>query len=241
MRSRVTTVCPRDLIHIHADDIRGLPVFEVPDPAKGCTGCEKCVTICPGLAISLVDFRKDPEFPTVTIPFEFLKDMVEVGDRVVVLDTTGTELGEVEVTGVRAIKANDRTVLVKMRVPKAAAKRVAGLRVQDGAVSKPMDRYVERTADDTIVCRCERVPAGEIRSLIREGHRDISQIKAVTRACMGSCGAKTCTALIHRIFREEGVPEKDIVDQPKRPLFMEVSLGAFAGVEAEEESDHGRL
>ncbi|MCK7480486.1 MAG: (2Fe-2S)-binding protein [Candidatus Moduliflexus flocculans] len=58
--------------------------------------------------------------------------------------------------------------------------------------------------------------AGEIRRLIREGVRDISEIKAVTRAGMGSCGAKTCTPLVHRLFREEGVPEADIVDQPKR-------------------------
>ena len=69
-----TTVCKQDLIHIHSSDIRCLPVFEVKDGAKGCTGCEKCVTICPGLAISLVDYRKDPEFPTVTLPYEFLKD-----------------------------------------------------------------------------------------------------------------------------------------------------------------------
>ncbi len=46
---------------------------------------------------------------------------------------------------------------------------------------------------------------------------------------MGACGAKTCTALIHRLFREEGVPEKEIIDQSKRPLFMEVPLGTFAG------------
>jgi sarcosine oxidase subunit alpha len=224
-----TTVCPRDLIHIHSDDIRCLPCFEVPDPAKGCTGCEKCVTICPGLAVSLVDYRKDPEFPTVTLPYEFLKDGIEVGDRVTVLDTEGRPLAEVEVTGVRAIKANDRTVLVKLRTPKAVAKKVAGLRVQEGDVSKPMARYVERTEDDTIVCRCERVTAGEIRVLIRQGCRDINEIKAVTRASMGSCGAKTCTPLIHRLFREEGVAEKEIVDQPKRPLFMEVPLGTFAG------------
>ena len=224
-----TTVCPRDLIHIHSDDIRCLPCFEVPDPAKGCTGCEKCVTICPGLAVSLVDYRKDPEFPTVTLPYEFLKDSIETGDRVTVRDTEGCELGEVEVTGVRAIKANDRTVLVKLKTPKAIAKKVAGLRVQEGDVTKPMARYVERTADDSIVCRCERVTAGEVRALIRQGSRDINEIKAVTRASMGSCGAKTCTPLIHRLFREEGVPEKDIVDQPLRPLFMEVPLGTFAG------------
>ena len=50
---------------------------------------------------------------------------------------------------------------------------------------------------------------------------------------MGSCGAKTCTPLIHRLFREEGVPEAEVVDQPKRPLFMEVPLGVFAGFERE--------
>jgi sarcosine oxidase subunit alpha len=235
-----TTVCPRNLIHIHASDIRGLPVYEAPDPAKACTGCEKCVTICPGLAVALVDYRKDPEFPSVTLPFEFLRERVEVGDRMTVLDTEGTELGEVEVTAVRAIKANDRTVLVKVRAPKAYAKRIAGMRAQAEGVGKPMERYVERTADDTIVCRCERVTAGEIRSLIREGERDINQIKAVTRACMGSCGAKTCTALIHRLFREEGVADADVVDQPKRPLFMEVSLGVFAGIENGREGNNGR-
>jgi sarcosine oxidase subunit alpha len=83
------------------------------------------------------------------------------------------------------------------------------------------------------------VTAGEIRKLIREGVRDINEIKAVTRASMGSCGAKTCTPLIHRLFREEGVPESEIVDQPKRPLFMEVPLGVFAG-QVREKEGHGR-
>jgi NAD(P)H-nitrite reductase large subunit len=132
-------------------------------------------------------------------------------------------------------------VLVKLKVPRAYAKKIAGIRVQEDLVTKPMDRYVERTADDTIVCRCERVSAGEIRTLIRQGYRDINEIKAVTRACMGSCGAKTCTPLIHRLFREEGIPEKDIVDQPQRPLFMEVPLGTFAGCEDRKETEHGQF
>jgi hypothetical protein len=32
------------------------------------------------------------------------------------------------------------------------------------------------------------------------------------------------------MFREEGVPESEIVDQPKRPLFLEVPFGVFAGL-----------
>jgi bacterioferritin-associated ferredoxin len=177
----------------------------------------------------------------VTIPYEFLRNSIEVGDRVMVLDIEGAALGVVEVVGLRAIKANDRTILVKVRAPKEYAKRIAGIRVQEDAVTRPMDRAIERTADDTIVCRCERVSAGELRALIRQGSRDISEIKAVTRACMGSCGAKTCTPLIHRLFREEGVSEREIVDQPVRPLFLEVALGTFAGVDTGKGGRRGGL
>jgi len=232
-------VCPNDLIELDETDIRLLPSFVAEKDGKGCTGCEKCVAICPGLAITLVDYRKDADFPTVAIPFELLKDTLKPGEVVTVEDTEGGALGRVEVGAVKALKANDRTVIVKVRAPKEYAKRIAGIRIQPPEVAEPLDRYVERMSEDTVICRCERVTAGEIRKLIRGGVRDINEIKAVTRASMGSCGAKTCTPLIHRLFREEGVPESEIVDQPKRPLFMEVPLGVFAGLGHEEEG-HGR-
>lgn len=232
-----TAVCPNDLIEMDRTDIRLLPSFVATKEGKGCTGCEKCVAICPGLAITLVDYRKDAEFPTVAVPYEFLKDTLAPGDTVVVEDTEGYPLGRVEVAAVKAIKANDRTVIVKVRAPRDYAKKIAGIRVQPETESRPLDRYVERTADDAIICRCERVTAGEIRRYIREGVRDINEIKAVTRAGMGSCGAKTCTPLVHQLFREEGVPESEIVDQPKRPLFMEVPLGIFAGLSNEDETN----
>jgi len=234
-----TTVCKQDLIHIPSGDIRDLPVFEVPEGSKGCTGCERCVVVCPGLAVTLVDYRKNSEFPTVTIPYEFLKESLKPGDVVAVEDTQGIFLGQVEVIGVRSIKANDRTVLVKVKAPKEFAKRIAGIRVQEENVSEPMKQYVRRMADDAIICRCERVTAGEIRGLIRQGYRDISEIKAVTRSCMGSCGAKTCTPLIHRLFREEGIADVAVIDQLKRPLFMEVPLGTFAGVKEKKEASRG--
>ncbi len=226
------TACPRHLIRIEGD-IRRTPTFVVEGPDKGCTGCERCVMVCPGLAITLVDYRQDAEYPTVTLPYEFLRETIEVGDRVTVLDTGGHVLGEVEVVGVKARRANDRTIAVQVRAPRAYARRIAGLRVQREEVGRPLPQVIERTDDDVVICRCERVTAGEIRALIRQGMRDISEIKAVTRAGMGACGAKTCTPLIHRLFREEGIPEAEVVDQPKRPLFIEVPLGIFAGIEEE--------
>jgi NADPH-dependent 2,4-dienoyl-CoA reductase/sulfur reductase-like enzyme/Fe-S-cluster-containing hydrogenase component 2/bacterioferritin-associated ferredoxin len=231
-----TAVCPNKLIDMDKTDIRLLPTFLGEKGGKGCSGCEKCVAICPGLAITLVDYRKDAEFPTVAIPFEFLKDRLKPGDTVVVEDTEGNALGPVEVGAVKALKANDRTVIVKVRAPREYAKRIAGIRVQPPETAEPLAQYVERTSEDAIVCRCERVTAGEIRRLIRQGVRDISEIKALTRTSMGSCGAKTCTPLIHRIFREEGVPDSEVVDQPKRPLFIEVPMGIFAGFEGKDKS-----
>ncbi len=233
-----TAVCPNALIEMDETDIRRLPRFVVEKGGKGCTGCEKCVAICPGLAITLVDYRKDADFPTVAVPFELLKETLKPGDIVTVEDTEGAPLGRVEVGAVKALKANDRTVIVKVRAPKEYAKRIAGIRIQPPQVAEPLSRCVGRTSEETVICRCERVAAGEIRKLIREGVRDINEIKAVTRAGMGSCGAKTCTPLVHRLFREEGVPESEIVDQTKRPLFLEVSLGVFAGLDREEDG-HG--
>ncbi len=236
-----TSVCAQGAIYIDPNDIRKLPAFIAEQLGKRCTGCERCVTICPGLAITLVDYRKDAENPTVTIAYEFLKETIKTGDVITVLDAEGEVLGNVEVTNVKAIKANDRTVAVKVRAPKDYAKRIAGIRVQEEWVAEPMDHYVQRITDDTIVCRCERVTAGEIRELIRQGYRDINELKAVLRAGMGSCGGKTCTPLVQRLFRDEGIPMTEVVDNTRRPLFIEVPLGVFAGVtEASLPQDFGR-
>jgi len=225
-----TSVCTQKAIYIDPNDIRHIPEFIGQKIGKKCTGCEKCVTICPGLAITLVDYRKDAENPSVTLAYEFLKESIKVDDVVTVLDVEGNVLGNVKVTNVRAVKANDRTVAVRLRAPKEYAKRIAGIRIQEEWVTEPMDHYVQRITDDTIVCRCERVSAGEIRDLIRKGYRDMNEIKAVLRAGLGSCGGKTCTALVRRLFRDEGVPESEVTDRTLRPLFMEVPLGVFAGV-----------
>lgn len=232
-----TAVCPQEAIYIDKADIRQIPTFSGEQSGRPCIGCEKCVTICPGLAITLVDYREDPEVPTVAIAYEFLKDSIHIGEMVTVLDAAGVVLGDVEVTSVRSFKHHDRTLVVKVKAPKAYAKRIAGIRVQEERWTRPLDQPVRRLIDDTIICHCERVTAAEIRTLIRQGYRDLNEIKVVSRAGMGACGAKTCTSLIHRLFREEGVAEAEWVDQVKRPLFMEVPLGVFAGVVEKEKKN----
>ncbi|MFP4343324.1 MAG: 2Fe-2S iron-sulfur cluster-binding protein [Anaerolineales bacterium] len=235
-----TSVCPQQLIHIPEEDIRTVPQFLGPYvDAKACIGCEKCVTICPGLAITLVDYRKDAARPLVTLAYEFPKAGVEVGDSVTVLDAEGEVLGEVEVASVRETKRSDHTVVLKVKAPREIAKRIAGVRVQEPwVVQDALEEEIAPISNETIVCRCERVTAGEIRELIRRGYRDMNEIKSVTRAQMGACGGKTCTSLIYRLFREEGVSLNEVTPNVKRPIFMEAPLGVFAGMGSEDEEEH---
>ncbi len=102
--------------------------------------------------------------------------------------------------------------------------------VQGRLSNQPLDLYVNQVENETIICRCERVTAGEIRSLIQSGKTDVNEIKALCRAGMGACGGKTCFSLINRIFREEGVPVEKTTTSTNRPIFMEVSLSKLAGM-----------
>jgi sarcosine oxidase subunit alpha len=220
------SICPQHAIRIEGNDILGLPTFAQED----CIACEQCVAVCPGLAITLVDHRESQDEAVVTIPYEFTRESIKEGDVVTVLDTEGAFLGNVPVVKVRRPKFADRALLVRVKAPAEVAKRIAGIRVQEEWVTEPLEELVERIEDDEVVCRCERVTAGQIRELIRAGVRDMNHIKAATRAGMGACGGKTCPNLIKRLFREEGVPLSEVTELTQRPLVMEVPLGAFAGV-----------
>ncbi len=219
------SVCPLGLIGVDPQDIRQPPRFTGEKP---CSGCGRCVAFCPGLAITLVDFRKNPENPTVSVPWEFV-DVPTPGTRVLAVDAQGAPLGEAEVEGVGRVPGADHTKILRLKVPKEWALRVGGVRLRTSVPEIPPEPLP--IPNEAVVCRCERVTAGEIRKLIRQGVRDLNEIKAVTRAGMGACGGKTCRNLILRLFREEGVPLEEITDSTIRPLFMEVPLGLFAGME----------
>ena len=224
-----TTVCPLDAIELVDDPIMGLPRFK-----EKCTGCHRCLTICPGLAITLVDFRQDGENPIVTLPYEVSNFPVKVGDLVKAVDIEGKFLAELPVVNLISHK-NSKTQLVKIKAPKDIAKKIVAFRIQDPEVSKPLNKPVisDKTNDEAMVCLCERVKVGDVRALIRQGLTDINQIKAITRLGMGPCGSKTCDTLIRQIFREEGVPEIEIVSNTKRPVFIEVPLKYFVDSEKE--------
>ncbi|OGS08762.1 MAG: sulfurtransferase [Elusimicrobia bacterium RIFOXYA12_FULL_51_18] len=226
------TVCPKKSIKLSGDSIMTVPKF-----SGECIGCFKCLIICPGLAVTLVDHRRDRDNPTVAVPFEIERGLVKKGDIVGLTDCEGADLGKAEVTDVKDFKA-ENTLIVIVKTKAELAGRIASVRLFEPVMALAASMANKETDDATIICRCERVSLGEIRRAIRGGVRDMNQLKAVTRAGMGACGAKTCENLILSIFRSEGVDLKEVTGFSKRPLFVEVPLGIFAGAQcrtAEEE------
>jgi NADPH-dependent 2,4-dienoyl-CoA reductase/sulfur reductase-like enzyme/Fe-S-cluster-containing hydrogenase component 2/bacterioferritin-associated ferredoxin len=229
-----TSVCPVDALKTERDDITGLPFMTDLDK---CMGCMSCVGICPGLAITLVDFRMDSDMPTITLPYEVWRDRVEEGQVVSLTDNDGAILGRYPVIRVIENPKYPGTLLVQFKVEKARAKKIVGIWVQE-KMAEPSQIYEkDMLPDDAVVCRCERVTAAEIRSAIRDGVRDLNHLKAVTRAGMGACGSKTCRSMIFRIFKEEGIGISEITDRTDRPLFVEVPLGYFAGIAGGDDDD----
>ncbi|MFO7459836.1 MAG: FAD-dependent oxidoreductase [Desulfatiglandales bacterium] len=223
-----TSVCPEGAIRTERDEITGLPYIV---DEEQCKGCMSCVYVCPGLAATLVDYRKDQDRPTVSLPYEVWREKVEVGQKVPVTDVEGAILGYYPVEKVLASpKKYPGTLLVQVKIERDAAKRAVGIWVQDKQVEPSLIYERDLPPDEAVVCRCERVTAGEIRDAVRAGVRDINQLKALTRAGMGACGAKTCRPMIWRLFQEEGVDLEQVTDRIDRPLFVEVPLGILAGM-----------
>jgi sarcosine oxidase subunit alpha len=225
------TVCPKKSIKLSGESIMNTPQF-----TGDCIGCYKCLVICPGLAITIVDYRKDPANPSVAIPFEIGRGLVKKGDKVRLTGWEGADLGEAEVLEVKDFRVENTLIVIVKAGPGVVDLAVSlKLYAEEAGVKAPAE--LASAEDDTVICRCERVSLGEVRRAIRGGMRDLNQLKAVTRAGMGACGSKTCSALLLNVFRSEGVDLKEVTGFTRRPLFVEAPLGVFSGVKCQTEAD----
>jgi len=220
-----TEVCVLQSIKIKEPTIMGRPQFE-----GNCLGCTRCVSICPGLAITLVDKRYDNTKKTarVVIPWEMPEGTIRIGEEVTTTGMEGEAIGKAKVIGKKKSKWQNRRVLVSIEVPFKDANNVAGIRIKEPLVKKNVTAVKTAVNDDVIICRCERVTKKEIVDYIKKtGTKDINAVKAALRVGMGPCGGKTCTELVMRIFRELGIDFKDVESPVDRPFTQEVSLKAF--------------
>ncbi|WP_425583829.1 FAD-dependent oxidoreductase [Streptomyces rectiviolaceus] len=91
-----------------------------------------------------------------------------------------------------------------------------------GAVYVPPAHWAEQLHDDTLVCRCEEVPAAAVREAVEElGGTDARTVKLLTRAGMGWCQGRMCSAAVAGLA---GCEERSA----RRPFARPVPLGALA-------------
>ena len=89
--------------------------------------------------------------------------------------------------------------------------------------------------DDTIVCRCERVTAREVKAAIADGDATLRGVKGRTRAGMGRCQGRICGHLVSRLIaKQTGVGMAHILlDTPRAPV-KPIPLSALAADAAPE-------
>ena len=219
--------CSMCSIVIPGDPIMGLPEF-----VGECSGCLKCVAACPALAITLVrpDAGERDGNSIVVIPYEIGPSGLEEGREVRTVDFVGNVVGKGTVIKVRKAPGDEKRLLVSIEVPSEQAVDIAALLELEAEEGEMGSGMADSMSDETIVCRCERITAGEIRDEIRAGVLDMNILKATVRSGMGACGGKTCTELILRLYREEGIDLDDVTLPTERPFIAEVPLSAFAGI-----------
>ena len=84
-------------------------------------------------------------------------------------------------------------------------------------------------ADDTMVCRCEEVTAGQIRQAVREGCQGPNQAKSFLRCGMGACQGRFCGLIVSQIIAAERGASMDEVGYYRiRPPIKPIDLGALA-------------
>lgn len=83
-------------------------------------------------------------------------------------------------------------------------------------------------SEAVIVCRCENVTAGKIRSYVASGCQGPNQTKAFGRCGMGPCQGRFCGLTVTQVIAEErGVGEDDVGHYRIRPPIKPVRLGQF--------------
>ncbi len=83
--------------------------------------------------------------------------------------------------------------------------------------------------DDTLLCRCEEVTYKQVKEAIAEGATDLHQVKLHTRAGMGYCQSRFCSALIAPIISEAtGKPLSEMQPFTVRPPIYPIPLKVLA-------------
>jgi thioredoxin reductase/bacterioferritin-associated ferredoxin len=90
---------------------------------------------------------------------------------------------------------------------------------------EPPENFLSLMTDDTVICRCEEVTAGQLRKLLRKGIFDMDRLKSFSRIGMGHCQGRNCFGTFAAIVAQEmNCKPNDLalprVRQPLKPICL---------------------
>jgi thioredoxin reductase len=98
------------------------------------------------------------------------------------------------------------------------------------AVYPVRDGWRSWLSEDTVVCRCEEVPYGRLRTAVEElGATSLRTVKVTTRCGMGWCQGRVCGRNVAALTAAlTGMPVSDADALETRPIGAPISLGELA-------------
>lgn len=92
-------------------------------------------------------------------------------------------------------------------------------------------QWINTPADDTVVCRCEEVTAGQVREMARQGCQGPNQTKFFSRCGMGPCQGRQCGLAVSQILAGAlGKPVAEVGAYRIRSPLKPVPLAALASL-----------
>ncbi len=120
-----------------------------------------------------------------------------------------------------------------------AARTYQQIRTEEGAIRPFLNRLFPPSHqalvppdDQTLVCRCEEITAGQIRHSVAMGNHSTGAVKVHTRSGMGPCQGRMCGLTIAEIIADSRNAAVPLVEPFNiRPPVKPVTLGQLAAME----------
>lgn len=123
--------------------------------------------------------------------------------------------------------ASDRAAPALAKIARQAALR----RFLD-TLYRPRDEVLAPPADETVVCRCEEVTAGELRRVAAMGCPGPNQAKSFTRCGMGPCQGRMCGPTLAAVLAQAaGRSIAETGHLRVRPPIKPITVGEMAGLD----------
>ncbi|MEI8131050.1 MAG: NAD(P)/FAD-dependent oxidoreductase [Leptolinea sp.] len=107
-----------------------------------------------------------------------------------------------------------------------------------GDLFSPKAGLISLAHDDTVICRCEEITLGEVKSAVADGARTIGEVKMITRVGMGNCQGRMCehsvAAAIKQALSAEHVSPESVGHFSVRPPLHPIPEGFLSQATLEE-------